>query len=235
VSDPPAAAVRGTSFPLTDTVKNQGTAPAGTSTTRYYLSLDTLKSTSDVLLTGTRTVGPLGPGATSAGTVPVTVPVTTVLGTYFLLACADNLGVVAESNETNNCVASAGQVLVTAADLVATAVSDPPAAAVRGTSFPLTDTVKNQGTAPAGTSTTRYYLSLDTVKSTSDVLLTGSRPVGSLGPGASSSGSATVTVPTATVAGSYFLLACADNLVVVAESDETNNCTASAGRVNVSP
>jgi hypothetical protein len=38
----------------------------------------------------------------------VTVPTNTTLGTYYLLACADNAGIltVAESNETNNCIAS---------------------------------------------------------------------------------------------------------------------------------
>ena len=41
----------------------------------------------------------------------------------------------------------------------------------------MTDTVKNIGAVPSGTSTTRYYLSLDGVKNAGDTLLTGSRPV----------------------------------------------------------
>jgi hypothetical protein len=40
---------------------------------------------------------------TSTGTVTVTIPSSTPLNTYFLLACADDLNVMAESNESNNC------------------------------------------------------------------------------------------------------------------------------------
>jgi subtilase family serine protease len=57
-------------------------------------------------LTGTRPVPALEPGAVSTGTVTVTVPTTTTVGTYYLLACADGQAVVAESNEANNCIAS---------------------------------------------------------------------------------------------------------------------------------
>ena len=56
-----------------------------------------------MLLTGTRSVPALAPGGQSQGTVNVTVPVGTAAGTYFLIACADDLGVVQESQEGNNC------------------------------------------------------------------------------------------------------------------------------------
>jgi hypothetical protein len=42
----------------------------------------------------------------------LTVPAGTAVGTYFLLACADDPPVVLESNETNNCAASAETVVV---------------------------------------------------------------------------------------------------------------------------
>ena len=100
------------SFSVTDTAKNNGAATAGASTTRYYLSLDTVKSSGDKLLTGSRAVPSLAAGVQSSGTVTVTVPSTTALGSYFLLACADDAKVVAESNENNNCKASATKVTV---------------------------------------------------------------------------------------------------------------------------
>jgi hypothetical protein len=62
--------------------------------TQYYLSTDTTKSIGDKLLTGTRSVPTLGPGASSTGTLTVTVPTTTTLGTYYLLACADDAGIL---------------------------------------------------------------------------------------------------------------------------------------------
>jgi subtilase family serine protease len=235
VSDPPASAPRGGTFAVTDTVANQTAATASASSVRYYLSLDTVKGTGDWLLTGTRSAGVLGPQGTSSGTVTVTVPMTVTLATYFLLACADDLGQVTESSETNNCLPSVTTVQVTGADLTVTAVSDPPASAPRGSGFAVTDTVVNQAAATATASSVRYYLSLDTVKNTGDVLLTGTRSVGALAPQATSSGTVTVTVPTTAALTSYFLLACADDLAQVAENSETNNCRASAATVTVTP
>ena len=112
VSNPPAGAVLGGSFGVTDTVANRGTAAARASTTRYYLSADRLKSPTDRLLTGSRAVPSLAVAATSAGSVTVTIPAATALGTYYLLACADDTLVVAESNESNNCRVSATTVVV---------------------------------------------------------------------------------------------------------------------------
>lgn len=112
LSNPPSAAALGATFSVTDTARNQGAADAGASTTRYYLSLDTRKSNTDKLLTGTRAVPGLTVGAESAGTVDVTVPLDTISGTYFLLACADDLRAVRESSERNNCRASTTTVAV---------------------------------------------------------------------------------------------------------------------------
>ena len=234
VSNPPASQNRGTKFSVTDTAKNQGGQQAGPSYTRYYLSLDTVRNTGDKLLTGSRSVPALAPGATSTGTKSVTIPGNTALGTYLLLACADDTLLVSESDETNNCIASTGTIQVTAPDLKETALTNPPASVKQGGSFNVTDTTKNAGTGPAGVSTTRYYLSLDKTKGATDVLLTGSRAVPALAAGASSSGTVSVTVPVATPLGSYYLLACADDLKVVKfEIKEGNNCRASASQIQV--
>ena len=238
ITNPPATVLQGGSFSVTDTVQNQGSVGAGASTTRYYLSPDTTKGAGDTLLTGTRSVPALAAGATSNGSQNVTVPGGTSVGTYFLIACADDTGVVPESHEGNNCRASAGTVQVQSSggggpDLVESAVTNPPASVGLGQSFSVTDTVTNQGGATAAASSTRYYLSLDTTKSSKDKLLGGVRSVPSLGPGAASTGSRTVKVKTSTAPGTYFLLACADDKKVVAEDDETNNCRASATTVVV--
>jgi subtilase family serine protease len=230
---PPASVPVGGSFAVTDTVLNQGDATAAASTTRYYLSLDTTKGSGDKLLTGTRTVSSLARGAASSGTLRVSVPAGTTAGAYFLLACADDTNLVAERVETNNCRASATTIRVTGTDLVEAAVRNPPASTLIGTSFTANDTVRNQGNGPAAASTTRYYLSLDPTRNSGDRLLTGSRAVPALAAAASSTGTATLTVPTTTVRGTYFLLACADDTRFVAETIETNNCRASATTVQV--
>jgi carboxypeptidase T len=233
VTDPPATGLPGSAFPVTDTARNQGPVSAASSTTRYYLSLDTSKDAADKLLTGTRAVPALASGAASTGTVTVTIPSTTALASYFLLACADDLSKVTESDESNNCRTSATRVQITRPDLIETSLTGPPAAAASGGAFSVSDTAQNQGLVAAGTSTVHYYLSLDTSKDASDKLLSGSRTVPALASGASSTGTLSVTIPSSTSPGNYYLLACADDNASVTETDETNNCRASATQVIV--
>jgi hypothetical protein len=61
------------------------------------------------------------------------------------------------------------------------------------------------------------------------------RGVPGLAAGANSMGTVTVTIPAATPAATYFLLACADDLKKAGESNEKNDCTASASKVTLSP
>ena len=119
-----------------------------------------------------------------------------------LLACADNLLAVAESNETNNCIASGSRINVTAPDLIVTAISTPPATKLRGTAFSVMDTTQNSGNGPTAVNTnTSYYLSLDQVKNAGDSRLTGLRTVGPLASAATLSGSVNVTIPGAQAVG----------------------------------
>jgi CARDB len=235
VSNPPARVTIGGRFSVTDTVENQGVAGAAASTTRHYLSLDSVRQPGDVLLIGSRAVPVLGVGATSTGKVTVTVPGDTAAGAYFLLACADDTFTVLESHDGNNCRPSAStvQVSVFPPDLVESAVSNPPATVGFGQHFSVTDTVSNQGGGFAPASSTRYYLSPDATKSITDKLLGGARSVRLLEPGTSSTGSRTVNVKSSIAPGTYFLLACADDKNVVVEGDETNNCRASSTTVVV--
>jgi serine protease AprX len=226
----------GSTFSVNDTVRNQGLVASAPSTTRYYLSLDPIKGVGDILLLGSRAIPALSAGAVHSGTVTLTVPPTTPLATYFFLTCADDVTKVAESDEANNCLASpAAAVTVTRPDLVETAVSSPPATKQRGTPFPITDTVQNAGAVPSAGSVTRYYLSLDAVKSAGDLMLTGGRTVPGLAPGGSHSGTVTMTIPSNTPLNTYFVLACADGPSALVETDETNNCKASSTTVTVTP
>jgi CARDB protein len=227
VTDPPATALDGSTFSVSDMAQNIGTVTAAASTTRYYLSTTPSKSSAH-LLTGSRAVPSLAQGASSGGTVTVTVKAGTAGGNYFLLACADGASVVSEMNESNNCKASAAQVTISGPDLVETGVSDPPTTVTPGGTFSVSDTVQNIGTVTAAASTTLYYLSTTTSKSGSSIHLTGSRSVPSLAPATVSSGNASVTVPSTLPSGAYFLLACSDDRRAVSETNETNNCKASA-------
>ena len=216
-----------------DTASNLGLGTAKASTTRYYFSLDTVRSPSDIPLGGSRAVPSLAPGAVHQGSATVTVPTSTALGSYRVLFCADDTKVVAENDETNDCLAGT-TVQVTLPYLSVTTVSTAPASVQRGYVFSMTDTVQNLGSVSASTSTTRYYLSTDVLKGVGDILLTGSRPVGVLASSSTSSGAATVAVPAGAAPKTYVLFACADDKNQVKEINETNNCRF-AGQITVTP
>jgi uncharacterized delta-60 repeat protein/uncharacterized repeat protein (TIGR01451 family) len=227
LSDPPAFVAPRGGFVVTDTTRNQGTVVTGATTTRFYLSPDAVRG-ADTRLTGTRAVPELGAGQESGGPTNLTVPASVALGTYRLLACADDARMATEVDESNNCTASGGSVVVTLPDLTETALTNPPPALTPGAKFSVTDTVVNTGLVAAATSTTTYYLSIDRVKNAEDMLL-GSRGTPSLMPSASFTGSTTARIPAGVALGSYYVLACADSRAKVAETSETNNCLAATG------
>lgn len=112
VSDPPVQLAAGASLVVSDRVRNRGTSVAARSRTRYYLSVDAKHGPSDTRLRGKRSVPRLLPGRDSAGSKKVRLPVTTPLGRFRLVACADDLGDVRERRRRNNCRASAARVRV---------------------------------------------------------------------------------------------------------------------------
>ena len=239
VSNPPAALRPGRTFSVTDTVHNGGTAPAGASMARYYLSANATKDSGDVLLSATRSIAILAPGAVSTGSKTATIPITSPLGTFYLLACADDRLAVRESNETNNCTASGTAIRIALPDLSMSAMSDPPAYTWPGKAFPITTTVLNQGASGAPVSTTRHYLSANGAKDPGDIVVAETRAIGELTPGQTSIGTTAVSIPTDTAFGNYILLACANDFGTFTEASTTNNCAASdtfrVGRPNVRP
>ncbi|PHN01971.1 CARDB domain-containing protein [Flavilitoribacter nigricans] len=81
----------------------------------------------------------------------------------------------------------------------------------------------NNGNAPAGASTLRYYLSIDESFATA-VYEVGNDPVGILLPGGASNESITIDVSTVGIpAGAYFIAYFIDADGVVTEKDETDN------------
>jgi subtilase family serine protease len=130
-------------------------------------------------------------------------------------------------------MASSATVRITLPDLVMTAISDPPPNASPGGSFAVTDVIQNAGDIEIASTTTQYYLSLDGTKNAGDVLLAGTRGIPILGAGLSLGGGRTVTVPSTTPSGVYFLLSCGDDLLRRIESNEGNNCRASVATIQI--
>ena len=132
---------------------------------------------------------------------------------------ADAANTVNESLETNNTRASAA--VKVGADLQVTVITAPAIAAAGG-SINVADTTGNQGAAPAAASSTGFYLSTNGAVDAADVFL-GSRSIGELPAGATSSATTVLQIPANIAAGSYFVIGVADWNGAVAETLETNN------------
>ncbi|HEU4369130.1 MAG TPA: S8 family serine peptidase, partial [Methylomirabilota bacterium] len=167
----PTAKVPGSVFGVATSVKNQGgAAAAGPFNVTVYLSTDATFDGGDVAI-GTRVVNTLAPGATSLGTVMVTILPSQAQGAYFLLVRADAGGVVPEADETNNVKASA-KAFIVGTDLLPTAAPlAPTAKAPGGPAFSVSTTVKNQGGAAAGPFDVNVYLSTDATFDGADTLV----------------------------------------------------------------
>jgi subtilase family serine protease len=174
------------------------------------------------MVLGGRNVPALPAKAISQGTAALKIPPTIPLGNYYLVACADDNKVLPETAEDDNCISS--PIVYGAPDLTETLFSVSPSPVVRGHIVTIVDTVTNSGNAAAGASTTRYYRSTST--DIAGALRLGAKAVPALAAGAATSPKVpkALTIPANTTPGDYYLIFCADDLGMVPEADETNNC-----------
>ena len=135
-------------------------------------------------------------------------------------------------------------------NLAVAKVAEPPRTKPEGASFAAAAAIANRSAAKSPPSATRFYLTTDPKRSLKDrrtssqnprasyrdLRLIGARKVPALAPRTNSSlskGRTRVRIPLATPAGSYHLLACADDRGAVAESKEADNCRATKKRIVV--
>ncbi|MEH2348640.1 MAG: CARDB domain-containing protein [Nostoc sp.] len=224
---PSTTAVGGT-IQLSYQVKNQGVGGAVATTTKFYISKDTALSNDDMLV-GSDTVNAIAAGATSSETVSVTIKNAIAAGNYYLLYQADANGNIGESNETNNIVSRAIAINGPKPDLIIQNVSAP-SLVDPGSLITVNYQLANQGTATAGTSTTKFYLSKDAALSNDDTLLASNQNYfySGLGAGYYSSESDFFVLSSSTTFGNYYLLLQADGNGEIFESNESNNVTAKA-------
>ncbi len=93
------------------------------------------------------------------------------------------------------------------------------------------ETTRNIGSGPASASITRYYLSKNQTKGSTDTLLDGDHAVPILDAGASHPNLDLLSIPDDLAPGAYYLIACAG--VTVGEITSTNNCTPTDSQVTV--
>ncbi|UCF20688.1 MAG: metallophosphoesterase [Gemmatimonadota bacterium] len=210
----PTAPSAGQTVTFTADVANNGSVAAGhTSSTRLYID--------GAPVPPDPTTGDLAPGAAETETWNWTA----TEGDHTYQICADDDGaggVITESDETNNCTA---QVPFTvspppseAPDLAVQDHGLAPAAPTTGQTVSFTAQVVNNGSAPAGgSSSTRLYIDGAPVPP--------DPTTGDLAPGAAE----TETWSWSATEGDHTYQICADDDGaggVITESDETNNCTA---------
>ena len=190
----------GCNFTVSYKVKNQGNGTAGESNATLYV---------DDIPVENQTTPALGPGW-STGELTFDYVVSCPCGeTRTIKVCADNDTVVAESDETNNCVE---QSVVPEPDLI---IVDKHENWIDNNNFNVSYKVKNQGPCPAGLSFAMLYVN-GVEKKYQDT------PV--LGPGDSTDELTFDCVVACPCDGIVNITVCADDGGSIGESDETNNC-----------
>ena len=215
----PAKAGAGTSITVSDTTINQGSGPVASSTTRFYLSVNSLFDAGDMLLSGIHNVPSLDTGISHTASTSVGVPVDQATGLYYLIARADGNAQVLESQESNN---TNVRVLQVGPDLALAGLSGPSKGAA-GIPFVVTDTTVNQGGGGADPSTVAFYLSADWILDAGDTSLNVTRAIPALASGGTSSAPTTLTIPAGTVSGPYYVIVKVDSQNALVETQEGNN------------
>ncbi len=227
----PATVGAGLPIAINTTVKNQATAAvtAPGSTLAFYLSADAVFG-GDVRLGETRAIPALARDATSAGPTSVTIPANTPAGTYFLIAVADDLQAVDESDEGNNARATAAAIAISRPDLAVTSVTVTPGPTSPGMNVSVTHVVRNAAAAPANApaSTSRLILSANSTLGDSDDVDLGATPVAALDAGAQATVTKTVLIPGGTTPGLYRVFARANDGNVIPEVTTANNAASTA-------
>lgn len=239
----PTGAQLGTEIEVSWVVRNAGDASTASGefgwTDGLYLSADDVLDANDLYLGEyfAERASPLAPGETYTTTAAVWLPADALLsaGQYRLLVAADIGEWEAEGDERNNGAASG------ALDISVPLLPDLTVGQVNtnatgqfGESIAISWTISNTG--PGSTFiewTDGIYLSTDDLLDGGDQwieLVEYTVPTAPLAPGESVTVQAIARLPhdTALAAGSYRLIVVADDYAMQAESDETNNASASA-------
>ncbi|MBC3542413.1 CARDB domain-containing protein [Rufibacter sediminis] len=219
--------VLGGTVSATATLTNSGNATAPKSAVGFYLSTNTSLDDNDVLLTSKQTSGTLAAKASEEITATLTIPNNTVAGSYYILYVPDPENHIAESDETNGVMSLALTVTNNSIDLVVQNPALSPTSLLAGATVTATSTLRNQGSVSAASSNIGYYLSANNTFEASDVALT-TTTGGALAGSTSAAKSVTLTIPTGTAAGNYYVLFVADPANAVTEGLETNNVSSVA-------
>ena len=215
----PSSATAGGTIGVSDTTKNQGGGAAAASTTRFYWSTNTSIDASDQFI-GVRSAGALAAGISGSGTTTLSVPAGAAAGLYYVIAQADGPGEVLETTENNNTRASAA--VKVGPDLIVSAHVGSGHRRRRRD-----DCGDREHEKPGRRARRRRRPPVSTCRrirplERSDPFI-GSRTIGQLAAGATSTAVVMLQIPPDTASGAYYVIARADWNSGVVESTESNN------------
>jgi len=230
----PIRVAAGASYTLEYAVRSTGGRPADASLVGLFLSPDTTITTDDVAL-GSVEVASLAPRTTATGSAVVQIPTNTSPGTYFFGAIANVDGAVDENDVSNNTRVSAA-VQVVRPDYVVKSVTTSVGAAAPGSSFRVTQVIRNIAPPPnkAPASIAELFLSDDDLLDGGDVSL-GTVAVPQIVAGGATTVVRRVQTPPGTPAGLYWVFARANAGDIVVEADLGNNVGATSKPLIVGP
>ena len=210
----------GRSYTLGATIRNEGTTSSGTSHNGFYLSTNSVITTSDLLIRSF-TLPSLGIGRSSSYSGTVIIPNNAPIGNCWLGVYADRDRRIVEWSETNNTKALAIR-CIGRPDLTITAVSTTAPFLRAGGLISISATTKNIGQTTAGTSVTGLMLSTNSLITTIDDYL-GGYAITNLSPNQSYTRSYIVRLPYNLLSPPKYLGAYADVGGSIIELSEANN------------
>jgi subtilase family serine protease len=233
----PNRIVPGSSTQVTFVLQNVGPGDAGSFTYQIVLgpSLSDGGATGAPVILSTQSVEELGHGVSETQSFNVTVPSGTPPGTYQLSVVVDPDNQIAEGNENNNVATAAEPLRVLArgsdVNLIPSEASITAGTVMPEDMVPVSYKLRNAGHDPVTTPTkTHFYLSTDSELSADDRKL-GEQSVPSIGAAQTVELEATLTIPADVAAGNYTLLVVADGANALAETEENDNVTSVALKV----
>lgn len=220
----PSSAAQGTSISVSCRVKNQGNASAAGSYVKVYVAGG---NTSRWIRTY---LGQIYTSSISAGSYRtvsgnVTIPASAFTGNKYLVFVADANKTINESDENNNDTYRAITINQgNTPDLVTSSVNitNPGTVFPAGTTVTVSANIRNSGSANAGSTVVKYYLSQNTDYDSGDTYLA-SYNLSSLAAGSSQTFSKSITLSSTLIDDGYFILVRADANQQVDEADEFNN------------
>ncbi|MEM7198605.1 MAG: CARDB domain-containing protein, partial [Pseudomonadota bacterium] len=213
----PSSASPGDAVRITYGIANAGTASASVNTqTGFYLSSDQTITTSDTFLGRESTK--LGGGGRAQESDIVRLPSNLAQGTYYIGVIGDYNNRIAESDETNNIVSQAITITASATrDITISDLALSTTTAHAGAIIDASFTASTRGGAIAKTVKHGYYLSSDSIITTSDTLLATDRS--DFSRATAENETASLILPTNLAAGTHYIGVIGDRRNRVTEQD----------------